>query len=287
MPSGSLAAKNRARILRCEECAAAVAYSADEKALKCGFCGSVMKVEEPVDPVEKAQALLPFGLDKQRATEALRGWLSKRGFFRPGDLASASTLDNIRPLYWAAWVCKAKAQLSWTADSDAGSHRSSWAPHSGETHIEWDNLVVSASRGLSLAEANHLAERYDLKGTTQVGETEEAVEQFELQRSAARRTILDAIERTAATQLQRGTIPGSRFRNVHVGVLLEQLATSRIALPCWILAYRYRGDLHRAVVHGQDPTCVMGSAPLSWFKIFMVVALVAAVIALLVVLFTR
>jgi hypothetical protein len=287
VPAAATSAKARARVLRCEECAAAVAYSADDKALKCGFCGAVMKVEEPVDPIEKAQILLPFRLDKDQATEALRGWLSKRGFFRPGDLASAATLHNIRPLFWAAWVCRAKALLSWTADSDAGSHRSSWAPHSGETHVEWDNLLISASRGLSLQEANFLAERYDLTGTTQVGETEEAIEQFELQRSAARKTILEAIERSAAARLQRGTIPGSRFRKVHVGVLLEQLGTSRIALPCWILAYRYGGDLYRAVVHGQDPQVVTGSAPVSWMKILLVVGIVAAVIALLVILFTR
>jgi hypothetical protein len=285
-PAADVAHKARARILRCGDCAAAVAYSADDKALKCGFCGAVMKVEEPVDPIEQAQILVPFAVDKEQATAALKTWLGSRGFFRPGDLASASTLDNIRPLFWAAWVCKAKALVSWTADSDAGSHRSQWAPHAGENHLEWDNLLVSASRGLSLAETRSLAEHYDLRGTKQVGD-EESIEQFELQRSAARKTILEAIERTASAQLQRGVIPGSRFRKVHVGVLLEGLATSRAALPAWILAYRYRGDLYRAVVHGQDARQVVGTSPISWTKVFLVVLAVAAVLALIVVLVSR
>jgi hypothetical protein len=178
--------------------------------------------------------------------------------------------------------------VAWAADSDHGNGRSAWAPHAGEASLDWDNLVVSASRGLSLPEAHHLAGRYDLSRTAAIGQdVHEAVEQFDLQRSAARRTILEGIERSARARLEQGVIPGSRFRNVHVSVLLEGLATSRLALPCWVLAYRYGGELYRAVVHGQDAACVTGNAPVSWTKILLVVLVVAAVIATLVVLFTR
>ena len=60
-----------------------------------------------------------------------------------------------------------------------------------------------------------------------------------------------------------------------------------MAFPAFVLAYRYRETLYRAVVHGQDPGCVIGEAPLSWAKIAMVVAAGLAVIAVVVALVAR
>jgi hypothetical protein len=34
-----------------------------------------------------------------------------------------------------------------------------------------------------------------------------------------------------------------------------------------VIAYRYRGSSHRVVLSGQDPACVIGSAPYSVTKI--------------------
>lgn len=114
-----------------------------------------------------------------------------------------------------------------------------------------------------------------------------AVEQFELQRSAARQSVLLGIERDAAAKLQQGTIPGSRFRHVKASALLEGLTTRRLALPAWVSSYRYRDKVDRAVVHGQDGQLVIGSSPLSWAKIAVVALGGAAVVGLIIALLTR
>ncbi len=66
-------------------------------------------------------------------------------------------------------------------------------------------------------------------------------------------------------------------------VLPKRLTTRRWAFPCYVLAYRYRDRLYRAIVHGQDPRLVFGDAPYSLAKILAVVLptaiLLAAVIA--------
>src|SRR5262249_46489934 len=153
-------------------------------------------------------------------------------------------------------------------DSDAGSGRSSWAPHAGQTPLSFENLVVSASRGLSYAETGMLATytKVALAERGFRGPPGAAVEQFDAQRSAARKIVALAIEATAAAQLQQGAIPGSRFRNVHAAVLLEGLSTRRFLLPAYVLAYRYDNKVYRAIVHGQDARCVFGSAPRSYLK---------------------
>jgi hypothetical protein len=109
------------------------------------------------------------------------------------------------------------------------------------------------------------------------------VERFDAQRSAARRHVQAAIEAHAKVRIQP-RIPGRRYRNVHVACLLERQTTERIALPAWILAYRYRGNPYRAIVHGQRSEVVFGRAPIDWRKVgWLVVALaaVAAIIALI------
>lgn len=297
-PRGA-AAKPAAKILRCRECSAAVSYTVEKQAPSCAFCGSVMEVEQPIDPVEQAEWILPFTVEYDAAKQALRRWLGSLGWFRPADLASGATVDTLHPLHWAAWIFDAEAQVSWAADSDAGSRRSRWAPHAGTTQFAWDNIVVSASRGLTPKETSRLARGFRLEtarpmpkpagdeaelgggGAAPGGEAPAStVERFDLQRSAARRKILDAIEEHAAAQLQQRHIPGSRFRNVHTSVLLSRLVTKRMALPTWVLTYRYKGALYRALVHGQDATLAFGEAPLSWTKIALLVFGVLAVLGL-------
>jgi hypothetical protein len=273
-----------AQVLRCTECGAAVAYAAEVGAPRCAFCASVMRVEQPVDPIEQAEEILPFNVSPDEAHSRLRAWLGTLGFFRPSDLASASALESVQPIWWAGWVVRAEALVSYAADSDAGSRRSSWAPHAGQTKLTFNNLLISASRGLTSGEAYRLTPFYNLTGGARAarGPSNASVEQFDAQRSAARRMIVEAIRATAADRLTGDHIPGRSFRNVRVAVVLHGLSTRRVALPSYILAYRYRDRTYRAIVHGQDARCVFGDAPYSIGKILLVIALAILGVAVLI-----
>jgi hypothetical protein len=74
-------------------------------------------------------------------------------------------------------------------------------------------------------------------------------------------------------------VPGRRFRNVRVACLVESQTTERVALPAWVLAYRYRDKLYRAIVHGQRRDVVFGNSPLDLRKVAIVIAGALAVIA--------
>ena len=78
---------------------------------------------------------------------------------------------------------------------------------------------------------------------------------------------MNAIYGLAQEQVEQNEIPGSRVRNLSLQACLESLRTSRLAFPVYILAYRYRDKLYRAVVHGQDDSVIVGDTPLSWLKI--------------------
>jgi len=280
----------RIQILRCGGCGAAVSYDAAAGAPACAFCSSVMHTEELVDPPEQTGAFLPFQVSHDEAASGLKKWLGSRGFFRPADLASSSRLEALKPILWVGWVFDADCDVTWTADSNEGSHRSAWAPHAGRAQLRFDNLLVSASRGLSGKEIDVIAGSYDLNDLREEPAADCALdlgevhrETFDVQRSAARQRITSAVESAAAAEIAADYVPGRSVRKVHTSVLLRSLETDRLAFPAWVLAYRYKEKLYRAVVSGQDASIMTGEAPISFKRVFAVAAISAAVLFAIVV----
>lgn len=264
------------RFLRCTACGASMGLRASAGTLACAFCDAELVVRESSDPLEEVEATLPFRVGADAARQALATWIRGLGPLRPSDLAQKAKVESLRPTTWVGWVFDARATISWTADSDHDARRSDWAPHAGQTRLVFDDLVVSASRGLEDREVEGLIASYDLSQAEPEPAlpTETVVERFDVQRSQARARILSAIAATAAERLQAsGEIPGSRFRNVHVEPLVTDLDTRRLAFPAWILAWRYDGDLYRTVISGHDAAFLVGRAPWSFWKIAGLVAL--------------
>ncbi|MBC7171247.1 MAG: hypothetical protein H5U40_02410 [Polyangiaceae bacterium] len=138
-----------------------------------------------------------------------------------------------------------------------------------------------------MEETRELARSYELTRSAREPHAppDVIIEQFDVQRSSARERIVEAAERAAMGRVEAGAIPGSRFRNIRVAALLSSLRTHRCAFPAYVLAYRYRDELYRAVISAQDSSCIVGSAPYSWWKIGAtagaVIAVLGAVIGLL------
>lgn len=278
-----------AKVVRCNTCGASLEYSAEAKAPRCVYCASVMHVELQADPIEQAEHFLPFTVAPKEAQAALDAFLGRKGFFKPSDLASTAALESLKPLWWPGWSFSADALVSWAADSNAGSRRSDWAPHAGNTRLSFQDMLVPASRGLTLKECEQLIPHYTLSRGTPTPEGPEGaqVERFDVTRSGARKQILAAVEANALAHIREAEIPGTRIRNAHVAVVLSSLHTTRYALPAYVLAYRYRDKSYRVVVHGQDASCVQGETPVSVWKVLLTIAAVLLAIALVLLLVLR
>ncbi|MGF1464996.1 MAG: zinc ribbon domain-containing protein [Sandaracinaceae bacterium] len=267
-----------AEVLRCEGCGAALEYDVEVRAPRCAFCGSVAHLERSEDPLERAEAFLPFRVDAFRAQAALKDWLSRRGFFAPSRLAEAQ-VASLTPLWFVGWTFDAEALVSWTADSDHGARRSRWAPHAGQSPLTLRSVLVSASRGLSAEETAKLAPRYDLSTARAAPHAMPGavIERFDVQRSAARATVAEAV-RASAMGHAKHWVPGRRLRHLKTAVLLRRLVTRRLAFPTYVLAYRFQDRLYRALVHGQDASLVFGTWPFSWTRLALVVLAVLFVL---------
>jgi hypothetical protein len=274
---------DQARVLvaRCAWCAAALAYDERVGAPRCAFCGSHTEIEELPDPPEQAGWFARASVDAAAAQVALGHWLGSLGWFRPGDLRHRARVDDLRLTWWPAWVFDARARVSWSGDTEVGAKRAGWAPRAGHTEMVFDEIAVPASRALREDETRALLGSYDLRDGGDAPPDDEAgvVEQFEVQRSAARERVIETARGTAAARVAARHLPGHRRRNVHVDLVLRDLRTRRVALPAYVLAYRYRGRLYRAVISGQDAGRVVGKAPWSVARILILVAALAAVVA--------
>jgi hypothetical protein len=247
-----------------------------------------LELEETSDPIEEVSHWMAFSVNRESAAQALKSWLGKQGFFRPADMGKKARVKNLTALYFPAWVFDAEAEVTWAADSNQGSRRSNWAPHAGTVEIKFDDVLVSASRGLNPKETSALIGSYDPSNPQsqptsgpEVGTESLVHEAFDAQRSFARAYLLRGIKRRAMEYVERNCVPGSRVRKVGVSMRIEGLHTRRVALPVWILAWRYKDQIYRAVISGQDASCVHGKLPLSWARIALVVGSVALVLFLI------
>jgi hypothetical protein len=183
-------------------------------------------------------------------------------------------------------VFDADAIVSWAADSNHGSRRSAWAPHAGTATVVFDDILASASRGLAASEVDVLTRGYDLYSArpNPQGADGATIEQFDVQRSHARKQVAQALEQMARQRVQQNEIPGTKFRKLQVSLVLQNLVTRRLSFPAYVMAYRYKGQLYRLVISGQDKTLLTGNAPYSQAKIAIVTLGVVGLLAIIVLL---
>ena len=259
----------------CQGCGASMSYDASAQTLRCPFCGSERMEPQQDAKLLSANQVVPFAIDRPTATGLLRKWLGG-GFWRPSDLAAASVVTKMTPVFVPYWVFEARTFTYWTADSSATPFgaRGDWVPQFGAHRGNYAGLLIGASGALTPAETESLCP-FDLAAAqpyANVDTDNVIVEQFRVQRKYARpaaRQGLENLERAACQQY----VPG-RCRNLKVNVKLDGLSSATVLLPVWIMAYRYKDQVYRFLVNGQTGRAA-GQAPVSWKKVIAAIAVVA------------
>ena len=265
----------------CQGCGASMSYDASAQALRCPFCGDTRMQSRPAARGIVPNRVAPLEVTQAQAEKRLRGWLGN-GFWRPSDAASASTIGSMTAVYVPYWVFEAETDTMWTADSSPAppGSRGDWYPVSGDHRARYPGILVSGSSVLTPRETDAIAPFHLDRAVRPdaIDLTNEIVEEFKVPRKVARPLARGAIEGREIAACQR-LVP-NRSRHLKVNVKIAAMHGHPVLLPVWILAYRYRDDVHRVLINGQTGK-IAGSAPFSQGKLVAVVAIAAAVIALL------
>src|SRR5438105_3331190 len=104
------------KLIKCQQCSAALHPRPGTQLMRCAFCGSSYLVEGlPTAGEVPAVRWLPFSVEAPAARAAVDVWLSG-GFLRPGDLAQAATVHEPAAVLVPLYLGRARAHSNWTAE---------------------------------------------------------------------------------------------------------------------------------------------------------------------------
>ncbi len=276
------------KAVRCGRCGAAQTFDPGVAASRCAFCGAPAVVEAPASgTMIRPEGILPFRVDRDRAADFFRGWLS-RLWFRPNDLKQVSALSALQGVYVPVWTFDAATHSEWEAEAGTPytvqvngrtETRVRWEPASGFLEKFFDDVPVAASKGRPRALIRGLEPfptkdflSYDPSFLSGFLAEEYAVDLPDALREARER-MEGEIRAACAAQ-----IPAPMHRNLTVRTAWSGLAYKNGLVPVWIAAYDYRGTPYRFLVNGVTGR-VSGNAP--WSAVKIALALLALLVLIL------
>ena len=284
----------------CETCGAAVTFTPPLVAGECDFCGSpIVAQPRSADPVLAPEAVLPFSVTRDAAAGSVRAWIASR-WFAPNALQKFAAQESIGGVYIPFWTYDAHAATRY--EGERGEHyfttehyterdaqgrevqrtrqvrHTRWHPASGTVERWFDDITVPATKSLPPARLTSL-EPWDLGELTayqpaylsgykaqryQVG----LAEGFKLAKRAAAPLIESDVRRDIGGDEQRVSGLATNYSAVTFKHLL---------LPVYVGAYRFREKVYQVVVNGRTGE-VQGERPYSFWKIFLFVLCLVAVL---------
>lgn len=287
------------RTVKCQQCKAVSVFEAKRAGQDCEFCGSPQLVpyEEIKSPL-RPHGVLPFQVTEEKVRESIREWYSSK-WLAPSALRKRAMLDTIKGVYIPYWTFDADVYCAWSADSgryyytterfrDANGQMQTrqvqhveWTPVSGQLRHFFDDTPIPGTTGLHpelLREVEPFptqdAVPYDtafLSGFI--------VEHYQVVLIEAARQGRERMERELYNMCA-GDIPGDTHRNLHIEPQYHGETFKHILAPVWVLTYQYGKDAYQVIVNGQTGE-IAGEAPLSWWKVTLLVIFALVALALL------
>jgi len=281
--------------VHCEGCGATVTLDPDVTSDRCPYCSTALVVSGGSSSLLlKPRGVIPFQLDLKKARESFRRWLGGL-WFAPSDLKRNVRRDALEGVYLPYWTYDAATSSSY--DGQRGEHytvmersssgqmrqvrRTRWMPAAGMVDVDFDDVLVAASRTLEPRQLRRLEPWYlgsmeplqedFLRGFRTQTYQVEPTEGMETARAIMEARIREAVRRD---------IGGDEQRIQRLDTTLRDIRFKPILLPVWISSFRYGKKIYRFLINGQTGE-VQGKRPYSWFKIIGTLLGIALVIVIL------
>ena len=275
--------------VNCDGCGASSTLKPNLSSDNCAFCGNPLVVKNASTcNVIRPKYLLPFKLDNNAATGALKKWIGGL-WFAPGDLKLyANRPERLNGIYMPYWTYDAATDSNYTgmrginytatetySAMENGKSvtrtrtvtRTRWTSCSGRVNCDFDDVLVHASRSLPDKYAMAL-EPWDMDNLCEYSDKFLAGFKTEVYQTNMKEGFEFAKARMTETirNHERSDIGGDQQRILTLNTRYDNITFKHILLPVWISSYRYNGKVYRFVINARTGE-VQGERPYSVAKI--------------------
>lgn len=271
----------------------------------CAFCGSPMVVAvESDEELIVPESLLPFRVDDRRATDEFKTWVGSR-WFAPNDLEKRARNQGMDGVYLPHWTFDSQTTTRYTGqrgehywetetyrDSEGNEQerrvrKTNWYPASGSVHVPFDDVLVCASKTLprKLVEALEPWDLGGLKGYQPAYLAGFVTERYTVELQEGFERAEERMEPKIRSAIDRD-IGGDEQRILSMNVRHRETTFKHLLLPLWISSFRYGEKVYRVVINARTGE-VAGERPWSAVKITLAVLLGAAIIGVIVYLYSN
>jgi predicted RNA-binding Zn-ribbon protein involved in translation (DUF1610 family) len=284
----------------CESCGALVTFAPPEVAQTCSFCGApIVAQPKTPDPMLCPEGVLPFTVEKTKATTALREWIASR-WFAPNALKQFAVPGALQGVYIPYWTYDAHTTSHYTGqrgewyyvteqyttqDSQGNQQvmtrqvrHTRWYFSSGMVQRWFDDILVPATT--SLNENRLLAlEPWDLPELKSYDPAYLAgfkAQRYQVDLPAGFERAKKLAEPTIASDVRRD-IGGDEQIITQIQTHYSGITFKHILLPIYVGAYRFEQKLYQIVVNGRTGE-VQGERPYSVIKITLFLLMILSII---------
>ncbi len=306
--TGASTVQGRGQEVKCQVCAAVVLLEDKIAADRCPYCGTFLENKaEAAKAMIQPEGLLPFAIDRRKASESYRKWVEGL-WFAPSELKKWADRGQISGAYIPFWTYDSMTYTfyagargdnyteteyyteteNYTEDGETKSRevqktrtvvKIHWYPVSGEVQHFFDDVLICSTKSLP-DKYVHIVQPKELEGLEEFkpeflsGFTAERYTVGPKEGFDQAKDVMDRHIRVLCCQ----DIGGDHQRldtveTQHVGVTFKH-----ILLPVWLTSYRYRDKSYRVLINGTTGE-VLGDRPYSFWKIFSLVLFIVLVVA--------
>jgi ribosomal protein S27E len=305
----------RSSEVQCRVCAAVVLLEDKIVTDRCPYCASDLENRpRSAQNMILPEGILPFKIDQKRAVQAFNEWIASR-WFAPGDLKRLADRGRLAGVYVPFWTYDSMTYTRYSGErgddyqetetyvdhetyteTDSQGRttthtrpvtktrtvtKTRWWPVSGHVDHFFDDVLVCASKSIPGDLMNQLAP-WDLHALEPF--RDEFLAGFQTERytidlksgfEQARR-IMDGHIRALCCR----DIGGDHQRLHSVNTQHTAITFKHLLQPVWLAPYRYRDKTYRFLVNARTGE-VVGTRPYSFAKIFWLIAIIVAIIAVI------
>lgn len=295
--------------VKCNACGASISLAPNVTSDECPYCASNIVIKGgSTSSLLKPKSVLPFKVDKRKAAESFRNWISGL-WFAPSDLKQKTQNEKIDGIYVPFWTYDADTFSHYTGERGTYHYRTEtytttndqgetetrerqvrytvWTPTSGSVAMNFDDVLVIASNSLPIKYTEKL-EPWHLKDLVPFNDKYLSGFRSESYQVDVKQGMVLAKKKMEPPiyDAARKNIGGDEQRVHNVSTSYRDLTFKHVLLPIWISSYRYGEKVYRFLINGQTGE-VQGERPYSALKIALTIAAVIAAIVVAVILFSK